>query len=216
MLCRALRAGGLRHVYEVGHPFYRAELAKNYGPDLTEAPVSKIVDRLKTAQPREHVAIKLFYPDMQEIVKTRAVDDFTFIYLERRDLSSQVISILAMWATGRAIDMPVTSLPFDTMEPTERNAKIAISYLRSNRRLWRSFLAAHPVHNLFTEDVIADPETSFRNLSAYLAGYGVRLETEATSDVVRNSKRYEQDADLKAELRERFQPLLATLDKKAT
>jgi len=213
LFCRALREGGLRHVYEIGHPFYRDELSKQYGAEFSNASNTTILNHLRSVEPAlGHVAVKIFYHEMQEIASTQPLDECVFIHLERRDLASQVVSLLAMWATGRAVDLPVNTVPFDTTEPTERNAKIAIAYLRSNRRAWRNFLSAYPLIGLTTEDIIADPANRFADLSRFLAPHDVPLDAAAASAVVQASKRYEQDAALKTQIRDRFKTLLSSLD----
>lgn len=212
--CKALRDGGLRHVYEVAHPFYRAELAKLYGDDLIDAPVADVIARLRAEESVGHqIAVKLFYPEMQAVAQAQSVNDMVFIHLDRRDLAAQAVSLLAMWATGRAMDSTLNSFPFETSLPDDRNAKIAIAYLRSGKRSWAKFLTGRDAHHVVSEDMLDAPQGTFSELGRFLAQHGVELEVDAAAQFISQSKRYAQDADLKAQLRKRFAPLLNSLSR---
>lgn len=215
--CNGLRAGGLHHAVEVGHPHYAAQLGAAYDMDFTGWRVADILRHFaERPQSDDHVALKLFSETADAVSYVTGPDAPAghLIHLERRDLAAQVVSLVAMWVSGNAVDFAHQVLPHDLKPLDRKTVQIAIAYLRQSRRAWRRALAPLGVPTLLTEDVLADPLGSMMALADDLRKIGIDFDPAAASEAIGATARYRQDAELKARIRSEFADLLAPLRQK--
>jgi LPS sulfotransferase NodH len=216
--CTGLRAGGLRQAAEVGHPHYVAQLGAAYGMDFSGWPVAKILRHFAERHPvDDHVALKLFSEtaDAVSYVNGPEGPEGMLIHLERRDLAAQVVSVVAMWVSGNAVDFAHQVLPYELKPLHRKTVQIAIAYLRKSRRAWRRAMAPLGVPTLLTEDVLADPLGSMTALAKDLDAVDITFDPTAAAEAIAATARYQQDAQLKARICDEYADLLAPLRQKA-
>lgn len=213
--CAALRAGGLREAREIAHPMVQAGLEQHYGVTLQDASLDAAVATMREAVGAKNpLAIKLFYPEMQEIADSAVMTDAVLIHLERRDLRAQTISLLTLWTTGRALDSRLQSFRGDVAELDDRTVKIAIAFLRQQRRQWRKWLAGRGHLDVVSEDAFADPQATFTSVKGFLHDARVEFDAEAAAAALAGSRKYGQDREVKAQIARDYADILATLGPK--
>lgn len=212
--CSALRSGGLTHAYEIAHPVYRAQLEAVYGEDFGQKPVSEILQQFARRPPaKDHIAVKIFAEDAaaSNLVQDPSGHGGVLIHLERRDLAAQVVSLVAMWVSGHAIDLPTPLLTVEPKPLERRTVQMAIAFLRQSRRAWRRQAELGNTATVYMEDVISDPKAAMVQLSVRLAEAGVPFDAQAAANAMTASTRYTQDAELKARIRRDYHDLLTPL-----
>ncbi len=213
VFCNALRDGGLRCAYEINHPAYRKLLAQEFSADLESMDLQATLKYLSNLAPDDNgMAYKVFYSDSHSVPIEALVADITPIYLERFDFVSQVVSFVAMWTSGHALDDVRHTFRSRSRGLDEDLVKASIAFLRHERRMWARKLARQNVLRIQTETLFDDPVSVFQRVASTLATYGIVFDWKLASSSIRKTRPYDQDAELKAQVRADYAHLLNPLN----
>lgn len=212
-LSRALRDAGMNGPLEINHTAYRDYIARNHGAAIAKATLPEMIDALlRREKDVGHVAVKLFEDEFQTLRRARTMSHDLLVLLERRDVVAQVVSLVAVNVTGRALNSDDPTLGREVSALSATTVKSAIFYVCRSRRRWRRVFEAQPTAlRLVSEDVFADPVEGMTQIASHLAPHNIYFDTTRAGQALGQSSRYEKDAELKARIRDEYSDLLAPL-----
>ena len=155
---------------------------------------------------------KIFPNQLKGMLRTFGTNDRSgsYVHLVRRDKVAQAISFAVLLLTKRAFDDDFELQYLPTLESLNDNAmRNLFVWLRSNDEFWEKHLKhidGQRVIKIFSEDFLDNPSLYLHRIATR---FSFPLDAIDLSSIGQGA--YQKDADLKAELSQRYTTLLKSL-----
>lgn len=164
--------------------------ASNYGNKLHQYRVNN-----------EIFSVKVFPYNFYHLSQCIDLEDAQYIFLERKDRLSQLISILATHLTGRPFDSKISYKSIHSVQTLDTEIiKKTYYFLRNNYLTWEKFLNrinADNVIKITAEQFISSPYDTINTISTK---FQLDIEPTYHADCLTFEKRYTQDSDIKEKI----------------
>jgi len=143
-----------------------------------------------------------------------------YVYLVRGDIVAQVVSLAAVLHTGRAFDGDLELQALRRLDHIDAQALVDIARFLGQQSLqWQRFFATRPpgsVRRLATPAFLANPDAALDDLARHFGLPAIDIEPGSPASLPDlGAGAYAVDRQLKADIAERFAPVLARIGREA-